>query len=96
MYHRGRPWYRAGWVFPWRAQRGRGLEPTSHQMTQQRPREHAFGEDRGRAGEAEHPRVGASPVPGDRVAEGARCDPPPEAQVVVAHTVAQAVVEEHA
>ena len=27
--------------------------------------EHAFGEDRGRAGAAEHPRVGATPVPGE-------------------------------
>jgi hypothetical protein len=50
----------AAWVFPWRAQRGRSLKAASHQTTHQRPREHAFGEDRGRAGEAEHPRVGAA------------------------------------
>jgi hypothetical protein len=32
----------------------------SNDQSDRRPREHALGEDRGRAGEAEHPRVGAA------------------------------------
>jgi hypothetical protein len=55
-----------------RAQR----QAASHQTSHQRPREHAFGEDRGRAGEAEHPRVGAPPAAKREILPRIRIPPP--------------------
>src|SRR4029079_3312988 len=80
-------------VFPWRAQHAPTWAPSVRRHTLTGACEHAFGEDRRRAGppRAEHLRVGASPAPLSVSAEAARAGLAPSRVIGCADSTPAAV-----